>query len=309
MPAFSRRRTVPSRRRRVDDGEFGADPPGGAVRRAVRRARGELHHRGPRPRRRRSGEVPRHPDRHLDRGRVGAGAGRSRCARSRAAGAARPARSVGSHALTHPDARRGQRRHRAHRRAAAAPRADGRGRHRAGDARAGQRRVRRFRRARVSRGDGQGDGQAGAGRQRRPASPIPGVRRPPAHARASPGGSPTSSGCRASSNPPTWDPRSASRRRATSSSCATRSSTRSPTTSGSSSRRPSPVARSRWPCSGTPRPRRRSPARSSPATSSTATRTSTSPTAPSSSSRRPSRGPAMDEVRELGTACVRVAAV
>ena len=77
------------------------------------------------------------------------------------------------------------RRPRAHRRPATAPRADGRGRHRAGDARARQRRLRRFRRARVGRHDGQGDGEAGAGRERGHSGPLPGVRRSRAHARPS----------------------------------------------------------------------------------------------------------------------------
>ena len=57
-----------------------------------------------------------------------------------------------------------------------------------------------------------------------------------------------------------------------------------PTTSGSSSRRAPTGARSRSPCSATPRPGRPCPARSSPATSSTTTRTSTSTVPPTSSS-------------------------
>ena len=117
-------------------------------------------------------------------------------------------------------------RRRADRRAPAAARPDGRGRHGAGPARAGRRGLRRLRRARLGAGDGQGDGQAGARRQRHPAGPLPGVRRARASRPACPPSWPPSSGCRASSSRPTWARRSGSARRARSRSCATPSTTR-----------------------------------------------------------------------------------
>ena len=173
-----------------------------------------------------------------------------RARRAARPGSTRPAPSIVAGVALVADASPGE----THGRAAAAARPDGRGRHGAGPARARRRRLRRRRRARLGAGDGQGDGQAGARRQRHPPGPLPGVRRPPAH--AGPAGR---AGRRA---------RPAVLRQAvehglvgrrdarptTSRSCATPSSTPSPTTSGSSSRRPSSAGRSRSPCSAASHP-------------------------------------------------------
>ena len=115
-------------------------------------------------------------------------------------------------------------------------------------------------------GDGQGDGQAGA--RRRTASPRPATARSREHeldAGTAGRSSPTSSGCRASSSPPTWARRSASSRRTTVEELRDAIDVRAhATTSGSSSRRRSSAARSRWPCSATPTRAPRCPARSCP---------------------------------------------
>ena len=214
---------------RGDDPLPRADQPHRALRRAVGRARRQLHHRHARAARRRPGALPDHPDRHRPRRpwALAAGAQPRRwpkaptsCPATSTPPATRssPADVLGAAADGDvPD-----------RRAAAPARPDGRGRHGAGPARAGRRALRRRRRARLG-------GRRWTRRWPSRCSPRNGIaqaryvalRERRAHAVDAGRAWPTSSACRVFVKPANMGARSASARPRRSRPCATRSRSRS----------------------------------------------------------------------------------